>query len=182
MAEKNRNEEVVRIAEEAVKELVKEWEKDPYLWDSEADIQGELYVRIKEKLKKFKKKKKDRYKKWMNHKAHFNMIYCNPLTYVEGRQRYHPDIVIYEDHKCIDDNNKNEPMLWVCEIKYKRQWGGDWEENHIKYDKDKLRQLRRQYKNPKINGTKYAYFLELERTKEKPLKPKHGRIEIENEK
>jgi uncharacterized protein with PIN domain len=174
MTEENKNEETVCIAENEVKELVKEWKKDPYLWDSEADIQGELYVRIKEKLKKFKKIK-GRYEKWMNHDAHFNMIYCNPLTYIEGRQHYHPDIVIYEGDDFVDDDNKNDPMLWVCEIKYKREWGGDWEEKHRTYDKNKLQQLLRQYKNPKIHGTKYAYFLELVREEEKAT-AKYGQV------
>ena len=172
---KNKNEAIVSIAEKTVKKLAKEWKKNPYLWDSEADIHGELYVRIKKALEKFETVK-GCYKRYMNHDACFNRIYCKPLTYIEDGERYYPDIVIYED-ATFDNNNeeKNEPMLWVCEIKYKTQWGGDQNEENRTYDKEKLQRLLRQRTNTKIYGTKYAYFLELVRTKEKATS-KYSRV------
>ncbi len=164
---KEKENKIVAIAKREVSKFVKKWKKDPYLWDTEADIHGELYVRIKKALKSLDKKKiKGRYEKYMSKKARFDRIYCKPLTYVKGGN-YYPDIVIYGD--CAFDNDEkkvNEPMLWACEIKYRTQWGGDQSKENRDYDKYKLRQLLRQQTN-KMHGTKYAYFVELERTKEK---------------
>lgn len=158
--------EIVKIAECEVSKFVKEWEKDPYLWDSEADVHGELYVRIKEAIKdRGFCSVTGRYKTYMSKKSRFDRVYCKPLTYIEGGERYYPDIVIYETVTFNDDNKeKNEPMLWVCEIKYKTQWGGDQSEENREYDEEKLKQLLRQCTNPEIHGTKYAYFIGLKRT------------------
>jgi len=68
-------------------------------------------------------------------------------------------------------------MLWVCEIKYKTQWGNDQSEINRKYDKRKLRTLLRQQADPEIRGTKFAYFLELKRSKEK-ASSNHGPVKI----
>ena len=168
---KKKEKEIVALAEKTVNKFVEEWERDPYLWDTEADIHGELYMRIKKALKGIDKKKiKGRYKEYMSKKERFNRVYCNPLTYVRGRRNYHPDIVIYEDYKFDNDDKRiNEPMLWVCEIKYKTNWGCDQHEENRKHDKKKLRQLLKQNTKPQKRGTKYAYFVNLERTKNKPI-------------
>lgn len=168
---KKNEKKIVKIAEKEVYEFVKEWKENPYLWDSEADVHGELYVRIKKAIK-------DggfpsviwRYKKYMSKKAQFDLVYCKPLTYVEGEGRYYPDIVIYERSTFSDDDKeRNEPMLWVCEIKYQTQWGGDQSEENRKYDEKKLRQLLLQSKNPKICGTEYAYLVDLKRTSKEAI-------------
>ncbi|MFH1128957.1 MAG: hypothetical protein V1699_06075 [Candidatus Omnitrophota bacterium] len=174
---KKNEKKIVKIAEREVSKFVKEWKKYPYLWDSETDVHGELYVRIKGALEHLDKTTHC-YKKYMNKEARFERVYCNPLTYIKKGERYHPDIVIYEGSGFNDGDKKvNEPMLWVCEIKYKTQWGNDQSEINRKYDKRKLRILLRQQANPEIRGTKYAYFLELVRTKEKAL-PDHGPVEL----
>lgn len=170
---------MVSIAEGEIKKFVKEWKENPYLWDSEADVHGELYVRIKNAIKDGGfRSVNGRYKTYMSKKAQFDWVYCKPLTYVEGGERYYPDIVIYEKVTFNDDNKeKNEPMLWVCEIKYKTQWGGDQSEENRKYDEEKLKQLLKQRTNPKIQGTKYAYFMHLKRTSKKAI-PTCKRITI----
>lgn len=174
---KKNEKKIVKIAEEEIKKFVKEWKKNPYLWDSEADVHGELYVRMKNALKSFGKIP-GRYKTYMSKKAQFNRIYCKPLTYIERGERYYPDIVIYNSSTFNDDDKKiNEPMLWVCEIKYKTQWGGDQSGENREYDEEKLRQLLRHRTNPKMHRTKYAYFLGLERTKKKAVSH-YGRVKM----
>jgi hypothetical protein len=154
---------IVKIAGDEVKRFIREWNKNPYLWDSEADIHGELYIRIKKAIKDSGFNNiNGQYKRYMRKNATFNRVYCEPLTYIDGGGRYYPDIVIYSGFTFNDRAKKrNEPMLWVCEIKYKTQWCGDQSEENRKYDRVKLKKLLRQR-----HGTKYAYFLELERTKE----------------
>jgi len=157
--------DIVDITENQVRKFAQEWKKNPYLWDTEADVHGELYVRIKKALRKGGFGKiKGHYKAYMDYDAWFDRIYCEPLTYIEGWGRCQSDIVIYEKLTFKDDNKKkNEPMLWVCEIKYKSQWGGDPSGKNRLDDKEKLKQLLRQRTNPKIHGTKRACFLDFVR-------------------
>lgn len=166
---KEKEKKIVKIAEREVKKFVKEWKKNPYLWDTEADIHGELYVRIKKSFKGIDKKKiKWIYGKYMCNEARFDRVYCEPLTYVRGGGNYYPDIVIYEDYASDNDDKRiNEPMLWVCEIKYKTQWGGDQNEEDWEYDKEKLKRLLEQQKDSRIRGTKYACCLRFARYKQK---------------
>lgn len=164
-----KDEKIINIAEGEIKKFVKEWKENSYLWDSEADVHGELYVRIKNAIKDGGfRNVNGQYKEYMSKKAQFDRVYCKPFTYIEGEERCHPDIVIYEKFT-FDNKEKNEPMLWVCEIKYKTQWGGDQHEKNRKDDKEKLKQLLKQRTNPKIHGTKYAYFVYLERTDKKTI-------------
>src|SRR3989338_5568054 len=128
--------EIVKIANRTVNRFRKLWEKDPYLWDVEADIHGELYVMIKSALKR-KGLIRGCYKEYMEHKGNFNWIYCKPLTHIRGRKKYYPDIVIYEKYAFKKNDNIYEPMLWVCEIKYKTQWCGDQSLENRDYDAKK---------------------------------------------
>jgi len=167
---KKDEEKIVGIAESEVRKFVKEWKKNPYLWDSEADVHGELYVRIKQAIKKAGFRSVNwQYKTYMCRKERFDWVYCKPLTYIQGGGRYYPDIVIYAGLKRDEDKKINDPMLWVCEIKYKTQWGGDQNEKNWKYDKEKLIQLLQQSQSSRINGTKYAYEIKLQRTEEKVI-------------
>ena len=69
-------------------------------------------------------------------------------------------------------------MLWVCEIKYKTQWGGDQSEDNRKYDKQKLKKLLKQQKDPKIRGTKRACSLVFIRSKQKKPQFHYCRVKI----
>jgi len=174
---KEKENKIVEIAEREVRKIVKEWEKNPYLWDTETDIHGELYVRIKKALKKYRVK--GQYEAYMSKKAWFDIVYCKPLTYIKGGGKYYPDIVVYDDYTCDNGDRKiNEPMLWVCEIKYKTQWGGDQSKENRDYDEYKLRRLLKQHTDSNIHGTKYAYFLNLERTKEKAIAHYNNRVNL----
>lgn len=154
---------IVEIANRTVNSFRKLWENNPYRWDTEADIHGELYVMIKSALKR-KGLFRGRYKKHMDREEYFNRVYCKPLTHIGEGEKYYPDIVIYEKCTFKNNDNINEPMLWVCEIKYKTQWGGDQSLENRKYDKTKLRKLLKQ-RNSKIKGAKNAYVLHFFRYK-----------------
>lgn len=173
---------IVEIAEEEVEKFAKkDWKKNPYLWETETDVHAELYNRIKEALKRMNKHllraKYEGFKK----PEKFNRIYCKPPVYIcwEGikKSKCFPDIVIYKDIPNInkppdyDEKKKvNWPMLWVCEIKYKTDWSGDYQKCNRQRDNKKLNILLNQRNKKKINGTDYGCCLDFSREKNRENK------------
>lgn len=154
---------IVDIAEGEIKKFVKAWEKNPYLWESEADVHAELYMNIKSSLRRKKFCPVETlYKNYMEDYEYFNWVYCKPKTYIKREKyAYYPDIVIYKQKNKKEIRNvkekENDPMLWVCEIKYMTDWSGLITEKNIKKDINKLKKLLKQEKG----GTDYACCLIL---------------------
>jgi len=145
---------IVKIAEDEVKKFAKEWKKNPYLWESEADIHAELYNRIKNCIDKPSEYKYDD----MEKAGKFNWIYCKPKTYLKGKRNcYYPDIVIYKKGSKIRkvSERQNEPMLWVCEIKYITNWSSLLSKESVENDIRKLTCLL----NQKRDGAERSYYL-----------------------
>lgn len=168
-----KDEKIVKSAEEAIKKFAEDWSKNPYIWDTEADVHAELYKRIYKRLKRLGGVMKERYKEW-DSCENFSSVYCKPLVHrrIKGNKsdRIHPDIVIYKKTKPLslkelDKNKQNEPMLWVCEIKYSTEWGSQFLSENIKKDIRKLDGLYKQRKDKAINGADNVHLLILERLK-----------------
>ena len=152
---KEKQEKIVRIAMAKLREFVKEWKANPYLWWSEADVQAELYIRIKTALKKEKFFSVKFKSKNMEHENNFTRIYCTPPTYAGGEKYFRPDIAIYKSLKSDEGNDPD--MLWVCEIKYGNESRGYLDDEKLKSDHEKLKEL---FKKKKAD---YACCLILER-------------------
>lgn len=164
------------IAKEEIVKFSKKWFKDPYLWESEADIHAELYCKIKSSIhKEFKYKEckcsweENGIKKTMPKEERFDWVYCEPLTHIkiEGKRKwYYPDIVIYKNTrgKHVTKERENTPMLWACEIKYATEWSSDISDSDrsIKNDGDKLMGLLKQ-KDSETKGTDSACLLVFSR-------------------
>lgn len=157
----NRKEiEMVKIAEIEIEKFAKEWQKTPYLWESETDVHAELYIRIKSSLrkKKFLPEKGNPYGDLID-EEYFDWIYCKPKTYI--KKANYPDIVIYKDmgkkHRVGD--RENEPMLWVCEIKYVTDWSSQLSKESVQSDIIKLKGLLKRKKG----GVDCACYLILRR-------------------
>ncbi|MFA5156991.1 MAG: hypothetical protein WC532_06330 [Candidatus Omnitrophota bacterium] len=168
-------EALVKIAWQQVKGFIADWQKSPYEWNKERDIQVEIVNRIQSIFRKL-----DKDKIWGKYKVGVaqgfkkgllsRRIACEPSTHYlyKDKKRYHcfPDIVIYDDiedpNYPPDDNNKkiNCPMLWVCEIKYEREWMQPHYDNKKKdnWDLKKMTYLLRQK-----DGTRYACWLNIAR-------------------
>lgn len=163
--------EIVWHAEKVIKKFIAEWKKDPYLWESEADIHAELYARIKNTLhdNRFRPKpirymwEENGKKKEMAKAERFNWIYCEPKTYI-GKKHKRTDIVIFKKlGKTYRIKEKeNIPMLWACEIKYATEWSSLFPKENIKKDIGKLNCLLTQ-RNNKIKGADYVCYLVLYR-------------------
>lgn len=162
--------ELVRIAFKNIKRFIKDWQKSPYEWDKEIDIQTEISGRIKYAYKKLAKDTmKASYKVKVNgfeQEQLYSRVCCEPLIYYQDKngERYScfPDIVIYKD---IEDpasppdkieQKINWPMLWVCEIKYWNEWISTSKKDE--WDIEKMRYLLRQK-----DGAKYACWLTITR-------------------
>lgn len=160
---------MVSIAQKSIKEFIKQWEENPYLWETEADIHSELYNKIKSALhnKGIKPKSikgywwwEDGERKELPTRERFDWVYCKPKTNVKGKNEYYyPDIVIYKDRENVRPNKKieNDPILWACEIKYATEWSSDITDKSIEKDGNKLMKLLRQKSDS--GGTDYACLL-----------------------
>jgi hypothetical protein len=183
-----KNEErIIAIVERVIKKFVKDWGETPYRWETEADIHAELYGRICLALarnrKKFSKKERENipfskygYTEWGREKEVFKIVYCKPRVKGERPTQY-PDIVIYKKKiKAVSVNTKkNEPMLWVCEIKYATEWSGAaLPTKEIKNDIKKLKNLLGQRASG--TGADNASYLILQRKRNKKPKSKNGYI------
>lgn len=167
--------EIVRIAERQVNKFIKRWKENSYLWESETDVHAELYMRIKLALRRKKYMPVEMtYKKDMNGSELFDLMYCKPKIYVAGKKNaYFPDIAIYKktQKKYSVKKRENDPILWVCEIKYATDWSSNFSDENIKHDIVKLGRLLKQKKG----GADYACCLILKRWKNKP-KCKYARV------
>jgi len=170
---KEEEKEIVEIAEGEIEKFVEEWKRDPYLWDTETDVHGELYIRIKSSLHRKFHPKEGRYED-MAEKELFDCIYCKPKTDIVIRgtnETRYPDIVIYKGEL---KNKGNEPMLWACEIKYRTKWSGTFPEGSVKKDIETLEGLLEQRSSG--TGTDYACYLILQRMKKNKNKRSHIRV------
>lgn len=155
---KKNEKQIVGIAKKEIEKFTKEWKRNPYVWESEADVHAELYNKIKLKLCSVEY----RYRKEMVQKETFSQVYCKPKIYIRGEKYcYYPDIVIYKNVREIRNvgERENDPMLWVCEIKYITEWSSMLAIDNVKSDINKLECLLKQ----KRGGADYACYLILQR-------------------
>ena len=154
---------IIKIAEAEIEKFAKEWAKTPYAWESEADIHAELYMRIKSHVNK-KYPPAEHKSCWKENgkielfKEVFDWVYCKPKTYIKAMNNCcYPDLAIYKEKTSGHPikERENEPMLWVCEIKYITDWSSLLSIESIENDIKKLTQLL----NQKKDGTEYACYL-----------------------
>lgn len=179
---------IVKAMEKEIIAFIKEWRRAPFMWNRESDIQVEIASRLKSVLQKAGKlTKKANFKinlqGYKGKPQKYSSICCEEVTYYRSKGKikwYYPDIVVFDDlcepyskNNLPGDVDKkgswpqvNWPMLLVCEIKYESESYGDFHKENRTADIAKLNRLLKQNGDPKINGTKYAFFLNFERKKE----------------
>jgi len=133
------------IATRELKDFVKKWKKNPYLWESETDVHAELYLKIKEAIRhKFPNLPRYKYE-IKDKKQYFDRVYCKPpIARLNNRKRIlrYPDIVVFiaEEDPKKKDCIKDKPV-WACEIKYETEWSGLLSLEGVKKDIDTLKYL-----------------------------------------
>lgn len=180
MTKKNEK-KMVKIADREIKKFIGEWEKKPYLWESETDIHAEIYMRIKKSVcKVFPLKEKYKYEKKAN-KEYFDWVYCKPLIKKSRKSKWcYPDIIIFKYNKKNNGCVESKP-IWICEIKYATEWSSGVSPDNIKNDGKKLQKLLKQRADGA--GANRACLLVLKRkqwkSKSKQNREKENRIETE---
>lgn len=138
------------LAEEQLESFARDWQRSPYYWRTEADIQREVSARI---LIALRNEGLD----WRKHELPsameleeapwlegqpFRCRLVNGYAYYTGGrtaagqpERIHPDIIVWDDlpesfrhldpppdgrYADKDSGGRNWPIAWVCEIKAKR--------------------------------------------------------------
>lgn len=171
---KKQEQKVLRIAVKAIESFVRDWQRSPFEYNTEIDIQAEIYSRLVKKLQLRKALiKKIKYNVgligYKSSTQKYRKICCEYPTYYyrKGRKRYcYPDIILYRgDIKDAVDKKigVNYPMLLACEIKYETESGCGSGKEYRQMDINKLNRLLKQRNNKKINGTEYALFLNFKR-------------------
>lgn len=161
---------LVRIAWRQLEGFIMDWQESPYKWRSERDVQVEIASRIKSAYKEHQREYSARYTKNSRYRRFilpgfekgqtYSRVNCEPPVFQNKKGKefiYRPDIVIWDNPKDPpeEQKTKNDPMLWVCEIKYRRPWKADDSERKHYPDIDKLRFLL------KRKQTKYACWLHM---------------------
>jgi hypothetical protein len=137
---------LVQIIWDILNKFVNDWQKEPYKWCSEIDVQAEIVGRINSTYRNIGKDTvvgnyKDALPGFTQNQI-WSRACCEPLiTYTyKDKNKYncHPDIVVWDD---IDDPNSppgsnddsNWPILWVCEIKFDNKDVEGWDVEKMSY-------------------------------------------------
>lgn len=153
---------LVQCAWNALGAVFHEWQKEPYRWSGERDVQLEIASRLNTLYKLIGKDSVVGELNWVesgfNPRQNWARVACDPYmayTYSDGKKyRCHPDIVVWND---LPDSQqpdhlpgKSYPVLWACELKYAVRNPGTW-------DLEKLRYLVNQ------NQVQYACWVKISR-------------------
>jgi len=146
---------LVNIAWKEIEMFIKDWQRSPFKWNSERDIQAEIANRLKAAIGLSKNTFQANYgffrrKGFSPKEQHFSRVSCEPAVYYTDangkKQCCRPDILIWGDMQ--DPNSpqepfytkKNDPILWLCEIKFYPGWGRQTNKKS-NWDFDKMRSL-----------------------------------------
>jgi len=140
-----RRPDIVEKAETIIEQFLIEWQKRPRFWYTEADVQAELFIRLRNFFglqgmnSVFAEYPEET--KGLTGLQEWARVTCEPTLYYtfedEENCECRPDLVIWEDADSDsppDAVEGNWPILWACEIKYRDYNLGSW-------DQDKLRHL-----------------------------------------
>lgn len=137
-------EEIVQVADKAIRQFTQSWQSEPYCWLYEIDVQMELTQLIRNQLTS----DDDRF----IHARHslspdrsslhrFQRVACEPYVKITpARRAIHPDIVAWRELPDSDPtfiNDGDWPILWIAEIKYSFDDPAAGEDD----DKDRLLQM-----------------------------------------
>lgn len=140
----DKNSEIIAAASEEMERFIGDWQRAPYRWDKEIDVQAELFSRLSAMCHQLgmgtvKGNYADAISRFRGNQV-WNRVCCEPTLkyrWEDGaiRQCY-PDLVIWDD---IDDpdnppdetGDANWPILWLCEIKLGQDDKEKWDEKKL---------------------------------------------------
>ena len=175
---------IISIAWKQVENFIKDWQKSPFEYSTERDIQADIASRLKGayKIKNWHTlliKSKNRHTPKPYDKQGFicSRVCCEPGYYhKKGEFPRKPDIVVLDDLKSpehLPDEDKkgnriryrNYKALWVCEIKYYHEWNKAFIDFKHSWDAKKLYWMHR-----RRDGARYGCWLYVHRIRPKSYK------------
>ncbi|MFN0018579.1 MAG: hypothetical protein ACKVP0_09990 [Pirellulaceae bacterium] len=106
-----------QLARDITDQLLREWQQEPFRWESEIDIQSELYGRLSADFQLVGKSIVS-----YSPSGKAARIAAEPTVYYEvadlGECRCKPDIVIRDDVVEKPTDGGHWPLIWVCELKF----------------------------------------------------------------
>jgi hypothetical protein len=113
--------ELIKLTDEVILDFITDWQKSPYCWLQEIDIQVELTTRFRLKLSETDRYITARHGHEPHKQNKFQRVTCEPYVKLTTRTWMHPDIVVWNDS--FDENirfinNGTYPIDIICEIKY----------------------------------------------------------------
>ena len=136
---------LVQISWYVVEKFLVDWQRDPYRWYQEIDIQTELSERLKTIYRLIGEDIVTMKCQWkvegMAEIQGFSRVTCEPsVRYTDekgGIAWCCPDIVIWDDASNIEDYphgiGSDWPILWACEIKYPPKKEENWDQEKLRY-------------------------------------------------
>jgi len=136
---------LVQTGWNVVERFLLDWQRQPYRWEHEIDVNAEIFSRLSTIYRLIGKDTiVGNYPNAVlgfEHKQEWSRAACQPCvsyTYSDKSKCHcYPDIVIWDD---IEDPNSppdlhgdNWPILWACEIKYGQQTPSDWDLKKLRY-------------------------------------------------
>lgn len=102
-----------QIATDVTKQLLVEWQKEPFRWEREIEIQSELFARLTTAFQLIGKS-------LITHSTGIAArIAAEPCVYYdEPGLPCKPDIVLRDDVEVAPPSGDHWPLIWVCEIKF----------------------------------------------------------------
>ncbi|MGB9235814.1 MAG: hypothetical protein WCC04_15500 [Terriglobales bacterium] len=140
---------MVNVAWDTVTAFLCDWQREPYRWSKEIDVQVAITSRLSQALRAMGRDTVVANYRSAIEGFHGNQrwsrVCCEPLVryrFSDGKDyKCYPDIVMLGDAKNPDrppeEDRGNFPILWACEIKYQGGRRPTW-------DQDKLRFLVKQ--------------------------------------
>lgn len=137
------SEAIAALAWDIVETFLHDWQKEPYRWNQEIDVQVEIAGRLSTALKVIGKDTvKGNYHDAVSGfegRQVWNRVCCEPKLWLGPGEYCFPDVVVWDDIQNPDQPpdaipGRNWPAIWLCEIKL------DWSDTS-RWDKEKLEQL-----------------------------------------
>ena len=136
---------LVQTAWYVIEQFIDDWQREPYRWYQEIDIQTEISNRLKQIYQLIGEDSilmKSHYKvQGLTDIQKFSRVTCQTyVSYTDSDGKDFscvPDIIVWDE---VDDLEKypegissSWPILWACEIKYSGVKHGDWDQEKLRY-------------------------------------------------
>ena len=107
------HEHYCQLATDITKQLVVEWQKEPFRWEREIEIQSELFIRLNTAFQLIGKS-------FITHSTgKAPRVAAEPNIYRDdAKYPCKPDIVIRDEVDMIPPSGDHWPLIWVCELKF----------------------------------------------------------------